>query len=110
MSGIRRMALGLGLDPDLPNVDLVKAWKEKLKTFKPLAPKKVKTGPVLENVFSGKDVNLLKFPAPKWHELDGGYYIGTGSCVFTRRKDRSEKEPATTQLEFVTNRSSRSRG
>jgi len=54
MSGIRRMALGLGLDPNLPNVDLVKAWKEKLKTFKPLPPKKVKTGPVLENVFSGK--------------------------------------------------------
>lgn len=87
MSGVRRMALGLGLDPNLPNVDLVKAWKEKLKTFKPLAPKKVKTGPVLENVFSGKDVDLLKFPAPKWHELDGGYYIGTGSCVFTREAE-----------------------
>ena len=72
MSGIRRMALGLGLDPNLPNVDLVKAWKEKLKTFKPLPPNKVKTGPVLENVFSGKDVDLLKFPAPKWHEPDGG--------------------------------------
>ena len=87
MSGVRRMALGLGLDPNLPNVDLVKAWKEKLKTFKALAPKKVKTGPVLENVFSGKDVDLLKFPAPKWHELDGGYYIGTGSCVFTREAE-----------------------
>ena len=87
MSGIRRMALGLGLDPNLPNVDLVKAWKEKLKTFKPLAPKKVKTGPVLENVFSGKDVDLLKFPAPKWHEGDGGHYIGTGCCVFLRDPD-----------------------
>ena len=88
MSGIRRMALGLGLDPKLPNVDLVKAWKEKLKTFKPLAPKKVNTGPILENFFSGKDVDLLKFPAPKWHERDGGTTLEPGRCVFTARSRR----------------------
>src|SRR4030095_13836918 len=84
MSGIRRMALGLGLDPNAPNVELVKAWKEKLKTFKPLAAMKVKTVPRLENFFSGKDVDLMKFPVPKWHDRDGGHYIGTGCCVFLR--------------------------
>jgi len=89
MSGTRRMALGLGLDPALNNVDLVRAWKEKLKTFQPVQPKEVKTGAVLENVFSDKDVNLLKFPAPKWHELDGGYYIGSGCCVITRDPDEN---------------------
>ena len=41
MGGIRRMALGLGLDPSLGNIELVAAWKEKLKTFKPIAPKPV---------------------------------------------------------------------
>jgi 4-hydroxy-3-polyprenylbenzoate decarboxylase len=87
MGGIRRMALGLGLDPSLENVDLVRAWKEKLKSFKPLPPKPVPNGPVLENVSSGKEVNMLKFPAPKWHELDGGYYIGTGACVLTREAE-----------------------
>jgi 4-hydroxy-3-polyprenylbenzoate decarboxylase len=31
-----------------------------------------------------QDVNLWKFPAPRWHELDGGRYIGTGAGVITR--------------------------
>ena len=28
-----------------------------------------------------------KFPAPKWHEHDGGYYIGTGDMVIMRHPD-----------------------
>ncbi len=38
----------------------------------------------MENVLGRGKIDLLKFPAPKWHDLDGGYYIGTGSCVFLR--------------------------
>jgi UbiD family decarboxylase len=87
MGGIRRMALGLGLDSGLDNVNLVKAWKEKIKTFKPLEPREVRSGLVMENVFSGPQVDLRKFPAPRWHELDGGYYIGSGCCVITRDPD-----------------------
>ena len=87
MGGIRRMAIGLGLDPALSNVELVRAWKDKLKTFKPVPPREVTSGPILENVMRSADVNLLKFPAPKWHEGDGGRYIGTGCCVFLRDPD-----------------------
>jgi len=47
----------------------------------------VKSGPVLENVTTGKDINLLKIPAPKWHEHDGGYYIGTGVMVIMKDPD-----------------------
>ena len=42
----------------------------------------------MENVYTGKDVNLWKFPSPKWHDLDGGRYIGTGSATITRDPDR----------------------
>ena len=41
----------------------------------------VKGGPVLENV--QKEVNVLAFPSPLWHEMDGGRYIGTGCSVVT---------------------------
>jgi 4-hydroxy-3-polyprenylbenzoate decarboxylase len=44
---------------------------------------------VLENVIAHKDIDLLSFPAPKWHERDGGYYIGTGCCVFLREPDEA---------------------
>ena len=45
------------------------------------------TGPLLENVYRGDDINLTKIPAPKWHEHDGGYYIGTGGMVIMRDPD-----------------------
>ena len=45
------------------------------------------TGPVLENVIEGAAVNVLAFPAPKWHEDDGGHYIGTECMVITQDPD-----------------------
>lgn len=32
----------------------------------------ISSGPVMENVVTGDDVNLTIFPTPTWHELDGG--------------------------------------
>ncbi len=49
--------------------------------------KEVSEGPLLENRAYGNDVNLLKFPIPKWHEHDGGRYLGTGCIVITRDPD-----------------------
>jgi len=62
-------------------------WEDSLSKFDPQV---VTTGPIMENVDSGKDINLTKFPAPKWHELDGGRYIGTGDAVITRDPDTGE--------------------
>ena len=44
----------------------------------------VKDGPVLENVLTGEDIDVTKFPSPVWHEKDGGRYIGTGTYSITR--------------------------
>src|SRR5438876_9384623 len=32
----------------------------------------------------GDEVDVTIFPAPKWHEKDGGRYIGTGTYTITR--------------------------
>ena len=48
-------------------------------------PWTVASGPVLENV--QKEPDLLAFPSPLWHEMDGGRYIGTGCSVVTRDFD-----------------------
>ena len=45
----------------------------------------VKSGAALENV--QREVDVLKFPSPLWHEMDGGRYIGTGCSVVTRDLD-----------------------
>ncbi|MBI4292405.1 MAG: UbiD family decarboxylase [Betaproteobacteria bacterium] len=86
-SSSRRVALGLGLPLELKGLDLIRAWKDKLAAMKPIAPVYVKTGPVKENVLVGKDVDILKLPTPKWHEHDGGRYIGTGCMVIAKDPD-----------------------
>jgi len=54
---------------------------------KPIPHEFVDEGPVLENVQIGDDVNVDIFPSPRWHERDGGNYIGTGSYDITRDPD-----------------------
>lgn len=82
-----RTALALGLSPDSNWLDQIKAWRKKEKGIKPVPPREVKDGPVLQNIDEGEDVNLYKFPAPKWHQLDGGRFIGTGDMVITKDPD-----------------------
>ena len=50
----------------------------------PVPPEYLESAPILENVLQGDDVDLTKFPAPTWHELDGGPYIGCCSAVLMR--------------------------
>jgi UbiD family decarboxylase len=83
----RRMALALDLNSGSDRVGLVDGFRKKIKEFKPIPPVEVKTGPVKENVLLGKDVDLFKFPTPKWHAGDGGRFIGTGDLVITRDPD-----------------------
>jgi 4-hydroxy-3-polyprenylbenzoate decarboxylase len=66
------------------NLDLeaVQAFRKRPKGPKgdPIPPQEVNTGPVMDCVETGDAVDLSKFPAPRWHEGDGGNYIGT-ECV-----------------------------
>ena len=86
-----RLAGLLGLSTDLSSSALVQSLRGKPPEWENLAsefpPEYVENGPILENIKSGKDINLLEFPVPKWHEKDGGRYIGTGSAVVTKDYD-----------------------
>ncbi len=86
-SSMKRIAYTLGLDVNATKLEMVEEWRHKLRTHQPIEPVEVGTGPVMENVQTGDQVNLLKFPTPKWHENDGGRYIGTGSMDITRDPD-----------------------
>ena len=57
--------LAFGLDPTLSGMDMIKAWKQRLGSYKPLKPLDVAHGPVTENVESNNKVDLLKFPTPR---------------------------------------------
>ena len=87
LTSVRRINLTLGLPADSSEIELVKYWRNYMKEAKTHAPVTVKNGPILENVSTGNDINLLKIPTPRWHEHDGGYYIGTGCMVIMKDPD-----------------------
>jgi 4-hydroxy-3-polyprenylbenzoate decarboxylase len=82
-----RQSLALGVAPDLRGIALVRSLKAKLAKLEPMAPREVQDAPVLRNVKLARDVNVLEFPAPHWHEQDGGRYIGTFDAVISRDPD-----------------------
>ena len=84
---VNRIALTLGFSDVRTGTQLIKAYREKSKVLKPIPPRVVETGPIFENVDSGKEIDLYKFPVPLMHEKDGGRYIGTNCLVITRHPD-----------------------
>ena len=41
----------------------------------------------MDNVRTGADIDIFEIPVPRWHEHDGGHYIGTGDIVIMRDPD-----------------------
>jgi UbiD family decarboxylase len=67
---------------------MVKILRERFKKgIPPLPPVEVNSGPVMENVHTGDEIDLFEFPTPKWHKQDGGRYIGTGNLVIQKDPD-----------------------
>ena len=80
-------ALALGIPSEIRGLDVVQTLKSRLQNLKPIPPAEIGESPLLENVAFGSDVNVLKFPTPKWHADDGGRYIGTFTATVCRDPD-----------------------
>jgi UbiD family decarboxylase len=88
MLNARTLGLTMGIEENLDTMALTDRIADKLRQIEPKAAdfpiEYVADGPVMENKATGGDIDLTIFPAPLWHELDGGPYIGTG-CVHIHR-------------------------
>ena len=80
-----RMNLMLNLPKDTPVTEMIQTIRQRTKS--PIKPRHVKTGPVKENIVKGKDIDLFKFPVPKWHADDAGRYVNTFYSAVTRDPD-----------------------
>jgi UbiD family decarboxylase len=100
----KRLAITLGLPVPSCPLDVVRAYRDRMKEHRPIPPKTVGKGAVFENIDRDGDVDLFKFPVPFLHELDGGRFIGTDDIVimrdpeenWTRTTSRSGSRPAST--------------
>ncbi|MDM8544365.1 phenylphosphate carboxylase subunit beta [Desulfococcaceae bacterium HSG9] len=80
-----RLALIMGMPKDSSLTDLYGGWAEKGETKIP--PKWVDSAPCKENIIMGDDVDLFKFPVPKFYPLDGGRYYGTAHFIISKDPD-----------------------
>lgn len=94
VSDARRTGITLRLGTDLDDAGLVEALRGKPSQWEAAAgahpPVTVDSAPVMENVLRGDDIDLYRFPVPKWHDGDGGRYIGTGCMVVTSDPETGE--------------------
>jgi UbiD family decarboxylase len=91
ITNAKRLSATLGYGDITNDQELVARLEGKMHEFERKASdftvKVVDDAPVLENRWQGKDIDLFQLPAPKWHEHDGGRYIGTGCVVITKDPD-----------------------
>jgi UbiD family decarboxylase len=86
--GGKRKNMTLGFPTDLSKVELSEGFRVYYAVeMKRIPPRYVDNGPVMQNVMTGEDIDVTKFPTPQWHHPDGGRYIGTGSYNITRDPD-----------------------
>ena len=83
-SSLDRFCLAIGEEPMQHALDAVKVLKEKMQQKKP--PNEISGEGLLvnQNVETGDDIDITKFPAPRMWPLDGGKYLGTGTAVITK--------------------------
>lgn len=83
-----RLAKTLGLpEGETSRMSLLQNWRNKAKDMQAIPPKFVTSAPVQSNVDTGDEIDLQKFPVPRFHELDGGRYFGTCHGVIQRDPD-----------------------
>ena len=84
--GGKRQNMTIGFAEGLNRLELSEGFLEVYENEdnQPVPHEIVDDGPILENVITGDDVDITMFPTPKWHEDDGGRYIGTGCFNVTR--------------------------
>ena len=80
----RRFALAMDLPLDLHPLDLLRLWEEKRKVAPSMPTTLVDDGPVMECIQQDSEIDIGRFPAPRWHSEDGGRYIGTADMVIIR--------------------------
>jgi UbiD family decarboxylase len=86
-----RVALTLGMSPELNDLQLVEALRPVLdqvgSSIGQFPSIEVSDAPFLKNRQEGSEVNIEAFPSMLWHEKDGGRYLGTVDAVVTRDPD-----------------------
>ena len=85
------LGLTMGVEENLGTMALTDKLSDKLRWVEANAGnfplEYVDEGPLMENQRVDDEVDLTIFPAPLWHELDGGAFLGTGCAQIHKDPD-----------------------
>ena len=94
-----RLAIIMGMPKETTLVELMRHWVEI--GSKKIPPKVIDTGPCKENKMMGADIDLFKFPVPRFFPMDGGRYFGTAHSVITKDLDSDWVNIGTYRLQLI---------
>jgi 4-hydroxy-3-polyprenylbenzoate decarboxylase len=78
----RAMGTALGLHVGENRKELLRQVRKRVSI--PIAPQRVQSSPLFENILEREKVDLLKLPVPYWNRSDAGRYIGTWHINISR--------------------------
>ncbi|MBW2205973.1 MAG: phenylphosphate carboxylase subunit beta [Deltaproteobacteria bacterium] len=81
---VERLALIMGQPLDSTLVDLYVAWAKLGENLVPPEWVDASDAPCKENIMTGDDIDLFKFPVPKFYPLDGGRFYGTAHFIISK--------------------------
>jgi UbiD family decarboxylase len=81
LTSVPRINVALGLSGNASSMEQIQWWRNYMRIAPSCEPNPVNGGPLLENIYESKDVNIRRIPTPIWHERDGGPFIGTACMV-----------------------------
>jgi 4-hydroxy-3-polyprenylbenzoate decarboxylase len=87
LTSVPRINMTVGLPVQSREVDLVEFWRRYMRDMKSIPPRTVERGLIHENVQTDDAIDLNCIPTPRWHEKDGGHFIGTGCMVVMKDPD-----------------------
>jgi 4-hydroxy-3-polyprenylbenzoate decarboxylase len=99
-----RLALTLGMSKQSSIFEMAKMWTEVAKKGG-IPPKLVKSGPIMENIKTGDDVDILSFPIPRYFPDDVGRFFGTAHSVITRDPESGYVNLGTYRMEVLDKKS-----
>ncbi len=89
-SGLKfsRIATSLGFPPETTPHEIVHSIADAI-SKEGVLPRVVESGACQENILTGDDIDLMRFPVPFIHSGDGGRYINTWGTIVVETPEKS---------------------
>ncbi|MGE5585879.1 MAG: UbiD family decarboxylase [Bacillota bacterium] len=96
----RVYAMALGMDEFGENVltEIAQRWSRAIKN--PVTPRLVRTGPCKQNILTGDEIDVFRFPVPMWTVgEDPGLFL-TAPCVITKDPESGTRNVGTYRIQL----------